>query len=464
MLSLYLRHTLLHGRQLLAGVDGIRDFIKTERKIVVSEEEHDGRLVERMTPCFLTSGSNVQGICSLPQVDVASVTSNNIHQIFSEFGISAAQRAIEDNLVEAIASAEKHVSHQHIRLIAAAMCNGGYPAPLTFSGMTSQETATWFKRATFERCLDSFCGAGVSAREDGLMGVSEAIVVGAQIRVGTGANFEILADEDRIHNEGLITEARSRMQYTMPPIADFLLHGPSHGLTDESVQFRFDSKRPEERKTSGRGTGARGAAAVSGTHHHQPRRGEAPLGYLTSEAGEDVDAAAFFEGKEVERLYYAKGPLLPHSPILRPRTGPNGAGNGGDESEILYYGPSRLLIPSSPKPRKKNESRKNNKRRFGDRNLTEDDLESLQHLVEAAPHDTRKKKPKKQQIAAAAKSTMPVTARRSLLQSLRARSRQQKEGEANASRSPPPRRQAKDRPPPRAAASRKPPAAKKRKS
>jgi len=384
MLSLYLRHTLIHARTLLAGVDGIRGFRLTERMLVDKDETQDDKLVERKVSCYELMGSNVQGVCSLPQVDVRLVTSNNIHQIYAEFGIAAAQKCIEDSLSEAIESSDKRVALQHIRLIAAAMCFGGYPAPLTFSGMTSHETATWFKRATFERSLDSFLGAGVRARPDNLEGISEAIVVGAQIRVGTGGNFELITDQEKIENEGLVQEARTSMQWCVPNIQDFLTKGPTNGLTDESVQLRFDMPKKV----------APGAA--NNAAQQQAARSKTGTGGGGQPGTKRLRTHAYTEALNKLVLHYADGPIVPQSPVPEP------------QFAKLHYGASDLLIPPSPKMRKKNESRKNHKRRFGDKDMTEEDLLNCAHLIDAAePAPLRRRKrpeksppalPKKRQL------------------------------------------------------------------
>jgi len=372
VLYLHLHHNFIYGRQLLAGVDGIRNFVPTKRTLLLPNEDQDDRLELKEMPCYLLMGSNVQGICSLPEVDVTYTTSNNIHQIFAEFGISAAQKAIEDNLVEAIQSADKHVAMQHIKVIAAAMCQCGCPAPLSFAGMTSQETATWFKRATFERCLDSFFGAGIQALEDGLRGVSEAVVVGSLISLGTGGDFSLIADEQKMRNEGFITEARSRMQYTVPDIADFLKYGPSQGLTDESVRLYYDHRPKEDPNES---------SLLLRRANAQNRKRRRKNGDDITDSNRVTPQTPIGDPP----LLLLPPPALPqllYDPLLCvPPLSPTVKSDENDDGPLeLCYGPLASLVPPSPKARKKNESRKGNKRRYGDRNLSAEGLRHLEDL------------------------------------------------------------------------------------
>lgn len=192
ILSVLLQRALVYDKQLLAGIEGIQDFVEVKQQnVLISDETQNGKLLYKDKKCFLTLGSNLQAICKLREVDIKYTTSNSIHQVFRVFGIEAAQLTIERELLQAIQASDSSISYQHIRLIAATMCFFGVPASLTFAAMTSKETATWYKRATFERSFESFLGAGISAYTDHLRGVSEAVMVGAKISLGTGGDFDV---------------------------------------------------------------------------------------------------------------------------------------------------------------------------------------------------------------------------------------------------------------------------------
>lgn len=373
MLSLYLQHTLLHSCELLAGVDSITDFLKTTRRVLVSDEANDGRLAMRMLPCYVLMGSNLQAICSLPEVDITYTTTNNIHQIFQEFGIAAAQKAIEDNLVEVIESEDKQVALQHIKIIAATMCQCGYPAPLTFAGMTSQETATWFKRATFERHLDSFFGAGIQGHKDNLAGVSEAIVVGALVSVGTGGEFELIADEEKMRNEGFVATARSRMRFDVPDIDKFLREDNGNGPC-ETIRLYFDRKNPETKEWSFHRANKK--RKLKTNPDDDPDPDELPAQQQTYTCPEAIAPLQLLYDPNDVSLHIPKSPERVPPVICKAEDAEGGVD--------LYYGPAFMLVPPSPKPRKKNESRRNNKRRFGERDLTDEGLHSLEHYFETS--------------------------------------------------------------------------------
>jgi hypothetical protein len=338
-------------------------------------------------------GSNIQGVCSLPQIDVTFTTSNDIHQVFAEFGIAAAQKAIEENLIEAIQNSEKQVALQHIRLIAATMCHCGYPAPLTFSGMTSKDTATWFKRATFERCLDSFFGAAVAAREDKLGGVSEAVVVGAQISIGTGGDFDLITEAAKTRNDKAVELAarRSSMVFDTPSIESFLhsivttaengSNNNNNQNADESIHLNFFKKQEDEDEQ---------AVGSNASSLQQPSF--APPSNITTNAN----------NKRTRTNNATLRSLLPdpttfcmtnfhYGPVAQVfvPSSPREAKAEHQEKEEHHYGMSDLFVPSSPKIRKKNESRKGQRRRFGDRNISEEGLRSLEHYFAPVVSDTK---------------------------------------------------------------------------
>ncbi len=332
LMSLKLQHALLYDKQLLAGIEGIRDFAAIEKELLVRDENGDDRLIMRKRKCILTLGSNLQAVCALPGVDLEYTMSNDIHQVFAVYGVDAAQLAIEENLMEAMQTSDASVLAQHIKLIASTMCNSGAPVSLTFSGMSAKDTGSWFKRALFEQALSSFLGCGVSAHKDNLRGLSEGIVVGCMVSIGTGGDFRMFPNEvDQIPQQPMPPQFEFKspdiQAFLKPPIAmegrleseDAIRLNLNDVMSDDenkSTTHR-DKRRKRFDNNDGGGKPLKRLAtttAVSGI-----------LNYTYSRSGDNI--------------------LIPSSPIAL-------------SSEHSQYGPLGIIVPSSPKMRKKNERRK----------------------------------------------------------------------------------------------------------
>ncbi len=228
LLSLQLYHALKKEKTLLAGIAGIKDFYKSYRTISTKDESNDGVIIEEERLVYETRGSNLMGVCLLPEVDIENTTTNDIHQIYQVYGIDAAKQAIEQQLYQTMIEIESSIPTRHVALIANTMCASGVLTPLTFAGMnSSKHCSSYVKLSTFERPLDSFMGAAVSGHVDDLSGVSESTMVGAQMKLGTNSNFKMISNMDLIpkcHERNIQTILRNaqKIEIPIPDISCFL--------------------------------------------------------------------------------------------------------------------------------------------------------------------------------------------------------------------------------------------------
>lgn len=177
-------NTLRTSKVLVKGVRGILDFYLEECDVERPNLNNTCLETVRMTH-IVTKGSNLAGVCQIPWVCSMYTTTNNIIEMYEELGIDAAYYAIVRELSFVMLSKTTDVSYQHIQLIAKIMCRTGTPCALTFSGLSQSSTSS-VKLATFERSLDSFINASTHGYYDRLNGISEAVMIGKQVTVGTG--------------------------------------------------------------------------------------------------------------------------------------------------------------------------------------------------------------------------------------------------------------------------------------
>jgi hypothetical protein len=180
--------SLMKSNLLVKGIRHIQDFYQS-----TIDREHPGTATTTTDkrPCIVTKGSNLREICKLPWVDVQRTTTNDLMEIHAVLGIDAICSAIEQNLLQVMSSNSADVSRNYIHVIAHEMCRTGAPCALTFNGLTSSNTST-LKLATFERSLESFVRAACIGHTDHLRGISESVIVGKPVSVGTGGDFELI--------------------------------------------------------------------------------------------------------------------------------------------------------------------------------------------------------------------------------------------------------------------------------
>jgi len=152
------------------GVPGIK-------RVFVTEEE--GRWIIR------TDGSNLPGVLEVEGVDPTRVTTNNIHEIAKTLGIEAARNALIREASSVLEEQGLDVDIRHIMLVADIMTATGEIRQIGRHGV-SGEKASVLARAAFEITVPNIIEAAVRGESDNLKGVTENVIVGQSIPVGTG--------------------------------------------------------------------------------------------------------------------------------------------------------------------------------------------------------------------------------------------------------------------------------------
>ncbi len=158
------------SKVLVKGVEGIK-------KAVVVHEKGD---------YFVrASGFNIKGALALPDVDPSRIYTNNILEMYTVFGIEVARAVLVRELNSVMELQNINVGVRHLMLLADAICADGKLKSIGRHGL-SGEKAGVLGRAAFEETIKHLVAAAVYAEEDKLKGVTENIIVGQTIPVGTG--------------------------------------------------------------------------------------------------------------------------------------------------------------------------------------------------------------------------------------------------------------------------------------
>ncbi len=132
-----------------------------------------------------TGGSNLSEIMALPEVDSTRCYTNDIKEIERTLGLEASRNAIIREARQVLDLQKLDVDVRHIMLLADAMTMDGEIKPVGRHGL-SGEKASILARAAFEETIKHLVAASIKAEDDLLVGVTENIIIGQPIPVGTG--------------------------------------------------------------------------------------------------------------------------------------------------------------------------------------------------------------------------------------------------------------------------------------
>nr|WP_321497613.1 DNA-directed RNA polymerase subunit A'' [uncultured Methanolobus sp.] len=154
----------------LKGIEGIK-------RVVIRKDGDEYTLY--------TEGSQLKDVLQIEGVDVTRTSTNNIGEIFEVFGIEAARNSIITEATNTLSEQGLTVDIRHIMLVSDIMCCDGEVKQIGRHGI-SGEKASVFARAAFEVTVNHLLDAGMRGDRDELNGVTENIIVGQPIKLGTG--------------------------------------------------------------------------------------------------------------------------------------------------------------------------------------------------------------------------------------------------------------------------------------
>ncbi|MFH1520355.1 MAG: DNA-directed RNA polymerase subunit A'' [Candidatus Micrarchaeota archaeon] len=130
-------------------------------------------------------GFNIVGASENAAVDPKKIYTNNIKEIERVYGIEAARKAIIKETTEVLNMQKLYVDIRHIMLIADAMTYAGSVKSIGRHGLSGEKVGV-LGRAAFEETIKHLINASAFSEEEKLIGVTENIIVGQTVPVGTG--------------------------------------------------------------------------------------------------------------------------------------------------------------------------------------------------------------------------------------------------------------------------------------
>ncbi len=172
-----IRTKILQAR--IKGVKGINKVIIQKRLV----PQPDGG--EKEEYVLIAEGSNLAEVMKVPGVDPRRVFTNNIKEVEEVLGIEAARTAIIKEIMDVLEDQGLDVDIRHVMVIADVMTWSGTVKQVGRHGVAGEKPSV-LARAAFEMTVQKLAEAAVAGEVDPLVGVTENVIIGQPIPLGTG--------------------------------------------------------------------------------------------------------------------------------------------------------------------------------------------------------------------------------------------------------------------------------------
>ena len=155
--------------------------IPSVNRAVINETEKDGRPSYNL----LMEGYGLQEVIGSPGIDGLCTTTNHILEVESVLGVEAARTQISAEIENIMSAYGIGIDRRHLLLLSDIMTFKGEVLGITRFGVSKMRESI-LMLASFEKTTDHLFDAAVHARTDSIVGVSECIIMGMSVPVGTG--------------------------------------------------------------------------------------------------------------------------------------------------------------------------------------------------------------------------------------------------------------------------------------
>ena len=163
----------LKNKLLSARVKGVQDI---ERVTIVKQNEEW---------VIQTAGSNLSKIIAIDGIDTSRIITNNVYEVWQTLGIEAARNALIKEVTNTLEEQGLEVDMRHIMLVADLMTSKGHLQQIGRHGIAGTKTSV-LARAAFEITVPTIAKASLEGQVESLKGVTENVIVGATVPIGTG--------------------------------------------------------------------------------------------------------------------------------------------------------------------------------------------------------------------------------------------------------------------------------------
>ena len=132
-----------------------------------------------------------------PKIDPNKTYCNDISEIYNVLGIEAARTSFINEFKDILKPYSIYVNHRHLSILADWMSTRGYLTAINRNGINRVRDVSILRKASFEETTDVLFGAAVFSELDMLRGVSERIIFGENVKIGTHC-FDVMVDRELV--------------------------------------------------------------------------------------------------------------------------------------------------------------------------------------------------------------------------------------------------------------------------
>jgi len=165
-----------------------KTFDKVRNGLIKGQDGIKRVLIKKEGPEWVlyTEGTNLKGVLRTKGVDTTRTISNHIHEIAETLGIEAARQVIINEAKDVLDEQGLDVDIRHIMLVADLMTATGEIRQIGRHGISGEQSSV-LARAAFEVTVRHLIQASILGEEDHLLGITENVIIGQSIPLGTGA-------------------------------------------------------------------------------------------------------------------------------------------------------------------------------------------------------------------------------------------------------------------------------------
>ncbi|XP_017880116.1 DNA-directed RNA polymerase III subunit RPC1 isoform X1 [Ceratina calcarata] len=174
--------------------------LPTVSRAIIHNDDSSGKTRYKL----FVEGDNMREVMATLGILGNKTTSNNTIEVFKTLGIEAARATIMTEIKLVMENHGMSIDRRHPMLVADLMTSRGEVLGITRQGLAKMKESV-LNLASFEKTADHLFDAAYYGQKDVICGVSESIIMGIPVPVGTGI-FKLLhkADKDEVVKRDLI--------------------------------------------------------------------------------------------------------------------------------------------------------------------------------------------------------------------------------------------------------------------
>ncbi|MFW9954305.1 MAG: DNA-directed RNA polymerase subunit A'' [Candidatus Thorarchaeota archaeon] len=170
----------------LADLQRLNEKIRDIRVKGINDVNHVVIRKEGTEYVLYTEGSNLLEALEVEGINPHKVYTNNLREIYQVLGIEATRNAIITEAMSVLDEQGMDVDVRHIILVADMMTADGTIRQIGRHGISGSKNSA-LARAAFEVTVNHLLGAGIAGTKDPLRGITENVILGQLIPLGTGS-------------------------------------------------------------------------------------------------------------------------------------------------------------------------------------------------------------------------------------------------------------------------------------